>query len=152
MATSASIIGNIIDMGEGITQHGHFWSENPNPGINDSKTELGPANAIGPYTSNLAGLKEGRSYYVRAYIKAGKEVLYGESKIFATLDTMATLTTSAVTEITPSSAISGGSIMNSGGSSVTSRGVCWSMTTGPDLEHNEGFIHLGSGDERCCTK
>jgi uncharacterized protein (TIGR02145 family) len=39
---SADIEGEITDLGgSDVTQHGHCWSTNPNPTINDYKTELG---------------------------------------------------------------------------------------------------------------
>ncbi len=39
------------------------------------------------------------------------------------------LTTAAVTDITPTSAVTGGNITSDGGDSVTARGVCWNTTT-----------------------
>ena len=44
-----------------------------------------------------------------------------------------TVTTTAVTAITNSSAISGGNMVNDGGSAATTRGVCWSTTSGPTV-------------------
>lgn len=57
----------------------------------------------------------------------------------------ASVTTKAVTEITDSSAISGGTITDDGGSPVTARGVVWSITTSPTLENNVGKTENGSG-------
>ena len=145
MATSVSITGDITSLGVGISQHGHFLSETPDPGIDDFRTKLGPAKTIGSYTSTFGGLKGGRSYYVCAYIITGSEVFCGGSLEFTTLDTVATLTTAAITQVSSSSAFSGGNITNAGGSSVSARGVCWSATTGPDLEHNEGITTNGEG-------
>jgi starch-binding outer membrane protein SusE/F len=43
------------------------------------------------------------------------------------------LSTAAVTNITGTSATSGGTITNEGSSSVVSLGVCWSTETGPTI-------------------
>lgn len=45
--------------------------------------------------------------------------------------TLSVLTTSAVSAISDTSAVSGGNITDDGGASVTSRGVCWGTTTAP---------------------
>jgi uncharacterized protein (TIGR02145 family) len=47
------------------------------------------------------------------------------------------LTTSAVTSITATTAISGGSITSEGSSTVISRGVCWSTGTTPTIADNK---------------
>ena len=43
------------------------------------------------------------------------------------------VSTSAVTEITPTSATGGGNVADEGGHSVTARGVCWSTQDEPTL-------------------
>ena len=44
-----------------------------------------------------------------------------------------TITTSAVTSIASTTAVSGGTIISDGGSAVTVSGVCWSTTSGPTI-------------------
>jgi uncharacterized protein (TIGR02145 family) len=53
-----------------------------------------------------------------------------------------------ITEITSHSALSGGEIIDDGGSSVTERGVTWSTSENPDLDNNDGFTSDGSGSGR----
>ena len=43
------------------------------------------------------------------------------------------LTTTAVTSITSTSAVSGGNILADGGAAITSRGVCWSTSVNPTI-------------------
>ncbi len=45
-----------------------------------------------------------------------------------------TITTTEVTNITSSSAISGGAISSDGGATVTARGICWSLDQYPTIE------------------
>jgi hypothetical protein len=54
---------------------------------------------------------------------------------------MPVLSTSAITDITPSSAASGGNIISDGGAAVTGRGICWSPNANPaitDSKTNDG--------------
>ena len=54
-----------------------------------------------------------------------------------------TLTTTSITAITSISAVSGGVIMNDGGTPVLAYGVCWSNATGPTIAN--GFTTDGAG-------
>ena len=53
------------------------------------------------------------------------------------------LTTTSVSEIIQTSAISGGNISDDGGASITARGVCWSTATNPTI--NDSKTSDGSG-------
>jgi uncharacterized protein (TIGR02145 family) len=55
------------------------------------------------------------------------------------------VSTAEVTNITSSSAISGGDALDGGGATVTARGVVWSNTENPTLEDNKGFTDDGEG-------
>ncbi|HEX2920164.1 MAG TPA: fibrobacter succinogenes major paralogous domain-containing protein [Bacteroidales bacterium] len=57
-----------------------------------------------------------------------------------------TLNTYPVTNVTLTSAESGGSITDDGGSGITSRGVCWSDTQEPTTDDNVTSDGTGSGD------
>ena len=47
--------------------------------------------------------------------------------------TVPTLTTLAITEITPTSATSGGDITDAGGADITAKGVCWNTSPSPTI-------------------
>ncbi len=59
--------------------------------------------------------------------------------------TIPTLTTTAVTNITQTTASSGGAITDDGGADITAKGVVWSTSTSPTLDTNEGFTSNGTG-------
>ena len=59
--------------------------------------------------------------------------------------TIPTLTTDSITQITDTTALGGGNITDDGGSSVTVRGVCWSITPNPDTSSNKTINGNGSG-------
>ena len=58
---------------------------------------------------------------------------------------LSTLTTTAATGVTETSAISGGNITLDGGAPVTVRGICWSTTTNPDITDNTTSNGSGVG-------
>ena len=58
----------------------------------------------------------------------------------------ASLTTTPVTGITATSAVSGGSISSDGGNAVTAYGVCWATTTNPTIANNKTTDGSGVGN------
>lgn len=52
-------------------------------------------------------------------------------------DKIPVLSTSVVTDITATSAISGGTITDEGSGTITTRGVCWSTSTSPSIADNK---------------
>ena len=58
---------------------------------------------------------------------------------------MPVLSTSAVTDITADTAISGGDITSDGGATVTARGVCWSTGQTPTISDNKTTDGTGAG-------
>ena len=62
-----------------------------------------------------------------------------------TKDVVPTLSTSEVTEIEATSAMSGGTITFDGGAEVTERGVCWSLTAQPTIADSKSSDGTGVG-------
>ncbi len=56
------------------------------------------------------------------------------------------LTTTAVTEITQNTAMSGGDITSEGGTAVTARGVCWSTGQTPTISDSKTTDGTGTGE------
>jgi uncharacterized protein (TIGR02145 family) len=144
MATAAKVEGNVIDIGKGISDHGHCWGLAAIPTISNFKTSLGVMNKTGIFTSDLPDLESRKLYHVRAYVKSGDEVLYGVDKEFTTLGSPI-LTTTFATGITSSSATIGGNITSDGGSAITDRGVFWRSSTNPDTTGTKLQISSGVG-------
>jgi len=127
--------GNITsDGGASITTRGVCWSTISGPTIAlSTKTTDGAGSGI--FVSNLTGLTGSTTYYVRAYATNNRGTTYGNEISFATTSNLSApnLFTNVVSAITTNSAVSGGTISSDGGSTITSRGVCWSITTGPTI-------------------
>ncbi len=142
--TSAQCGGTITsDGGDTITARGVCWSMEQSPTITDSITS--DSIGIGHFTSSITGLISNTTYYVRAYAINSVGTAYGNERTFSTqaVPVQPTLTTIPITNITQTTATSGGTITFDGGSPVTVRGVCWS--TSPDPTTADSKTSDGSG-------
>ena len=155
-ATTATVMGTVVDPGEeDILQHGFCWSSTPSPVTTlYTKTELGHLDAATSFSSNITGLSSNLKYYVRAYVTNTSRTayltstirtIYGNEMAFFTLKDKPTVTTTAVTGITSNSAMSGGVIINMGGTLIFRKGVCWSNNTSPTIESDTTNNGFGSG-------
>lgn len=130
----ASSGGNITSNGGAdITARGVVWSTSPYPTISlTTKTTDGVG--VGTFTSNLISLIPNTTYYVRAYATNSAGTAYGNEVSFVTTSIqLPILTTTAISNITPVSASSGGNITSDGGGSITARGIVWSTTQNPTV-------------------
>ena len=122
--TTASAGGTVTDNGGAeITDIGVCWNTSPNPTISSNKASIGI----------ITGLTANTTYYLRAYATNRAGTSYGNEVTFKTdniiiATTGPILTTTAVTSITFTSAVSGGTITNDGGEDIAYRGVCWSTS------------------------
>jgi uncharacterized protein (TIGR02145 family) len=132
--------GTVVYAGRNqITARGICWSTRANPLIENNPFKTSDGNAAGPFSSNLTGLDTNRTYYVRSYVTirnnpSDKGVTYYGNQVEFRTPTLPTLSTAAITDITLISAVSGGIISNDGGSIVTARGVCWSISPNPTID------------------
>ena len=141
--TSATIGGNVTsDGGASVTERGVCYSTAQNPTTLNSKISSG--SGTGSFSVSLTGLSVGITYYARAYAINSKGTSYGEQKTFTTKSyTKATVTTTAATNVSYTTAIVGGEVTFDGGTSVTERGVCYSTAQNPTTLNSK--ISSGSG-------
>jgi len=133
--TTAVSGGNVTnDGGAPILAAGVCWSTVSGPTILDSKTN--DATATGQFISNMSALTYPTKYYVRAYVTNAAGTSYGNEVSFTTITVnLATVTTNAITNLLGTSVTTGGNITADGGSSLLNRGVCWDITSNPDLSN-----------------
>lgn len=143
--TSATSGGSITsDGGAGITERGVCWNTSENPTIAHSKTSDGQG--TGSFTSDLSDLTPGTRYYVRAYATNEAGTSYGNQQTFTTGEILLpTLTTTDVSSITLTSAVSGGDISDDGGADISMKGVCWSTSENPTIDDSK--TEDGSGTD-----
>jgi uncharacterized protein (TIGR02145 family) len=120
------------DGGASILSKGIVWSTFPNPTISNSRTNNGAG--ITPFISQLTGLLGDSVYYVRAYATNATGTGYStQSSFTATSAILASITTSSLTLITDSTAMSGGNVTSSGGGTISARGIVWNTSVNPTI-------------------
>ncbi|MCK9639352.1 MAG: hypothetical protein M0R39_05525 [Prolixibacteraceae bacterium] len=143
-SSTATCGGNITsDGGAPITARGVCWSTSANPTITNSKTTDGTG--TGSFTSAIAGLTPGATYYVKAYATNSIGTAYGNELTMTAAAISPALTTGNVSNITATTATGGGNITNDGGSPVTARGVCWSTSSNPTTANSKTTDGAGTG-------
>ena len=142
--TSATVGGNVgTDADPETTERGICYSLSPNPTTENTKIISGKG--AGSFFIDLTNLVDNTTYYVRAYAINMKGTSYGKEVSFSTKGyALATITTSAPTNVSYTSATIGGTVISNGGLTVTERGMCYSTTKTPTIESRK--VTAGSGD------
>jgi len=109
-----------------ISAVGVCWNTSTSPTISNNITsDILIGNS---FTSNITGLLAETTYYVRSYVTSNGVTYYGSQITFTTLSTNPVVTTNSnITNISLNGASVSGNVTSSGGSSVTSRGIRWSL-------------------------
>lgn len=144
--TTATSGGDVTKDGNSdIYVRGVCWSTGKEPDIEDSRTTDGYG--MGVFVSKITGLTPNTLYHIRAYAVNNEGTSYGNEITFTTsIFAVPELTTTAVSGITQTSAVSGGNITSDGGAEVTERGVCFSSTrTTPDISDSKTSNGSGTG-------
>jgi hypothetical protein len=141
-ATSGGEVTN--EGGDPIVSRGVCWNTSAEPTVaNVNTTESG---GLGSFISNMTLLTPNTMYYVRAYATNIAGTGYGNQVSFSTSQiAVPVLTTTTITAITQTTAISGGNISADNGGAVTARGVCWSTIQNPTISDSKTLDGSGSG-------
>jgi len=143
----ASSGGEVTNDGGGlISARGVCWNTSESPTITDAKTVDGTG--TGAFISNITGLNFSTIYYVRAYATNAAGTAYGDQKVFVTSDPppgLATISTTAGSDVSSSSFMSGGNITSDGGASISEKGVCYSLSPGPSVAGSKTSDGTGTG-------
>jgi predicted phage tail protein len=131
------------DGGASITSRGVCWGTTVNPTTSNLKTT--DSTGIGRFISKIDGLTAGTLYHIRAYATNYLGTAYGSDITFSTKVVLPAITTSLVTAITSTTAVSGGTITLDGGASITARGVCWSLNANPTTSDSKSSDSNGMG-------
>lgn len=144
-STTATVGGKITNDNNILTTvQGICWNTQTGPTINDSKTSSTTVTV--DFSGTLTGLSPNTTYHARAYLSNSDNTVYGNEITFTTPQaTVLTLTTTAPTGISATTATAGGNITSDGGAAVTARGVCWSTTTAPMITGSKTTDGAGTG-------
>jgi len=144
---SAVCGGNVTSDGNAeVTSRGVCWNTTGNPTTGDNIVYSG--NGVGEFTSTLASLSPNTTYYARAFAINSVGIAYGEEVIFTTLKQMQlpVVTTSAIINITQTSAQGGGNVTFDGFDFVAAKGVVWNTSPSPTIEDNKTNDGTGTGE------
>ena len=131
-AVTASGGGTIAsDGGAPVSARGVCWSASQVPTTAGSKTSDGTG--VGLFTSSLADLIPGTTYYIRAYATNSIGTAYGNQITLQLPALLPVITTSTATASTATTASGGGNITSDGGAPLTARGVCWASSADPTI-------------------
>ncbi len=145
-SNSATVAGKITDDGgRPVLVRGICYGISQSPDINGDHTEDG--SGTGEFSHNITGLSAATTYYARAYATNRNGTYYASNIVsFTTTNGLPSVTTAAVTNITTSTAKSGGEVTNNGGYAVTARGVCWNTMGSPELNDHDQHTTNGNGN------
>ena len=130
-----------------VTKRGFCWSSsNENPTISNHVLDNG--SGAGNYTGEISGLAQNTTYYVRAYAQTTDTIVYSNPKSFKTY-ALPSVMTILVTNITTVSAECRGEVLSDGGSTVTERGVCYSLAPNPTINNTTVTSGTGTGSFTC---
>jgi len=140
-----AVSGNISSNGGSIiTESGFCWSTSPDPTILNNKRAWG-TDQYGNFNTTITGLTPNTTYFFRTYATNAIGTGYSNVVSFTTGSGIATMTTTQVTGITATAAVSGGNITNAGGSTIVARGVCWSTVQNPTIADSKTTNGSGTG-------
>lgn len=143
-AQSATCTANVTDNGGlPIANRGFCWATTQYPTIDGQHVDLGMG--AGNFSSTITSLQPATTYYVRAYVINAAGTTYSTQRSFTTTSGLPSLTTATVSNITATTAQSGGTITSDGGFSVSARGICWNTMGNPDLNGDHTINGTGNG-------
>ena len=128
--------GQVTYVGDpAYTERGFVYGIVPNPTIDDTK-KIVPGNGEGAFSANITGLKEGNTYYVRAYAQNVKGVAYGKDVVVNCVAIMPEVTTNEVTNISikNGTATFVGDVKSYGDLSCEERGFVYALTNNPTID------------------
>lgn len=135
--TSALCTGMIQDTNDGtITNCGFCYSTTPNCSLDNHVINLGPR--IGSISHTLSNLKNGVTYYVKAFAISNLGIGYSPEVSFETLSGLPICGTTIVTHLDPTTVRGESSVSGSG---ITQKGLCWSTSQNPTIYN----YHVESG-------
>lgn len=133
ISTTSAITGGSItnDGGALITERGMCYGKSA--GVDTSHWVILNGEGIGKFEMQLTNLEKHTKYYVKAYAINAAGVSYGDELSFTTLENLSIplVITNSISELRPTSAVSGGNVTFDGGLEVTMRGICWNTQASP---------------------
>jgi hypothetical protein len=137
LGTRASAAGDVTYGGDcTVIARGMVWNRTGNPTLASSDGYTTDGAGIGSFASSLTPLTALTHYYVCAYAENLKGISYSQEADFMTYSSLPILTTSAVSNITDTTVVCGGSVLSQGDGSLNDVGLCWNAVGSPTIADN----------------
>ncbi len=102
------------------------------------------------FVIRFVNLSANTRYYYQFEYSTGMDVNKTDISSFTTNDyALPNVVTADITNITATSAICGGEVLDDGGLEVTERGVCWSISPNPNISNEHANFGDGVGSFTC---
>ena len=124
--TTALLGGNVTSDGNAtVTERGVVYATTQTPTTANTKVAIGTG--AGSFSKSVLGLTANTTYYIRSYAINSQGTAYGMQESFKTPQSvsLATVTSTAVTTFTTTTAVLGGNVTSDGNTTVTERGVVY---------------------------
>ncbi len=134
----AVVGGNVTATGNGtIIERGICYSRETNPTLDDSVFIMGTGGGI--FTGVMTGLTHNVKYYAKAYCINEVDTAFGSQINFTTTSALPLVRTVSFYDLTSYTCQVDGQILETGGSPVSKKGICWGPNPNPDLsgEHTD---------------
>ena len=143
-STTAVSGGDVTNEGgTPVTVRGIVWNTVGSPDINSYIGITSNGGGMGTFTATMTSLTPGQTYYVRAYATNIINTSYGQEETFSANPIPPIVNTNSVSNITNNTATVDGTVVDSGGATVTVRGFCYNTSGNPTIADN--VVQNGSG-------
>ena len=116
-----------------VTSQGFVYGEENLPTVDDTKIVKSGSSI----SASLTNLKQNTTYYIRTFFENPTGVFYGNEVMFSTNMGDAIIQTSAVSNITDTSALVGADIISDGGGTIISKGFYFSTEANPTANNQK---------------
>ena len=142
--TSVSAVLNARVNPRGTTTDYYFeYGTSISYGSSTSTISAGSGNTDVNVNATISGLSAGSIYHFRIVAYNTDGISTGNDLTF--IPGTAVVTTAAASAISAISATAGGNVTSDGGSSITARGVCWGIASGPTISASHTVDGSGTG-------
>lgn len=138
------VYAHISDKNNGIiSKVGICYSLNSNPSLKDFLVKSVDLN--GKFSCELTKVIPNTTYYVKAFATHELGTGYSKEFVYNTTVFVPDLSEISVSNIKANSASFITTVLSDGGSSVTAKGVCWSLSENPTTNNSKTNEGIGSG-------
>ena len=147
-ATTVVISGTVVNDGTpAYIERGIAICTHTNPSVTCAAKTAVAGKGTGSFSTTVSGLRANTPYFARTYATTAEGTVYGNEITFTTLDSnsLPSLTTSAATNITATSATFDGNVINEGTPAYIERGVVYCTHTNPTVANCTKIVSTGTG-------